>query len=112
MRALLCSLFVVLAMGTVTSVSAAEPATFTIIAKAGRLIPDKLVIPAGQRVKLIFRNQGPGPEEFEIAEMRIEKVLAEGADSFAVLPPRKTGDKIRLFGDFHPDTAVCNITVQ
>jgi len=92
--------------------SAADTPTFTVIAKGGRLIPDKLTIPAGQRVKLIFHNQGPGPEEFEIAEMRVEKVLAEGAESFAVLPPRKSGDHIRLFGDFHPDTAVCNITVQ
>ncbi len=92
--------------------SAAETPVFTVIAKGGHLIPDKLVIPAGQRVKLIFQNQGPGPEEFEIAEMRIEKVLAEGAESFAVLPPRKSGDRIRLFGDFHPDSAVCNITVQ
>jgi hypothetical protein len=93
------------------SVQAAAP-SFVIIGRGGKLIPATLEIPAGQRVKLIFRNEGPGPEEFEITEMRVEKVLAEGAESFAVLPPRKAGDRLRLFGEFHPDTAICNITVK
>jgi hypothetical protein len=92
--------------------SAAETPTFTIIGQGGKLVPAALKIPAGQRVKLVFRNLGPGPEEFEITEMRIEKVLAEGSESFAVLPPRKHGDRIRLFGEFHPGTAECLITVE
>lgn len=91
---------------------AAETPTFTIIGQGGKLSPAALKIPAGQRVKLIFKNLGPGPEEFEITEMRIEKVLAEGTESFAVLPPRKHGDRIRLFGEFHPGTAECMITVE
>jgi hypothetical protein len=106
----------VLAVGavllTMTVASAAETPVFTIIGKGGRLIPAALKIPAGQRVKLIFRNEGPGPEEFEITEMRVEKVLAEGSESFAVLPPRKHGDRLRLFGEFHPNTAECIITVE
>lgn len=95
-----------------STASLAQTPTFTIIGKGGRLIPSTLKIPAGKRVKLIFQNQGPGPEEFEITEMRIEKVLAEGAQSFAVLPARKSGDRIRLFGEFHMDTAECIITVE
>lgn len=90
----------------------AEMPGFVIVGRGGKLIPATLEIPAGQRVKLTFRNEGPGPEEFEITEMRVEKVLAEGAESFAVLPPRKAGDRLRLFGEFHPDTAVCIITVK
>ena len=96
----------------VTAASAAETPTFTILGQGGKLVPATLKIPAGQRVKLVFRNLGPGPEEFEITEMRIEKVLAEGSESFAVLPPRKHGDRIRLFGEFHPGSAVCLITVE
>lgn len=92
--------------------SAAETPTFTIVGQNGKLIPATLKIPAGQRVKLVFKNHGPGPEEFEITEMRIEKVLAEGSESFAVLPPRKHGDRLRLFGEFHPGTAECIITVE
>jgi len=95
-----------------TAASAAEMPTFMILGQGGKLIPATLKIPAGQRVKLVFRNLGPGPEEFEITEMRIEKVLAEGSESFAVLPPRKHGDRIRLFGEFHPGTAECLITVE
>jgi len=111
MRALRLFL-VALLPAVMAAAAAAETPTFTIIGKGGRLIPASLKIPAGQRVKLIFRNQGPGPEEFEITEMRIEKVLAEGTESFAVLPPRKHGDRIRLFGEFHPGTAECIITVE
>lgn len=105
-------LLVSLLLALVAAAAAAETPVFTIIGKGGKLIPATLKIPAGQRVKLIFKNQGPGPEEFEITEMRIEKVLAEGAESFAVLPPRKHGDRIRLFGEFHPGTAECMITVD
>lgn len=90
----------------------ADMPTFEIVGRGGRLIPAALVIPAGQRVKLVFRNEGPGPEEFEITEMRVEKVLAEGAEAFAVLPPRKAGDRLRLFGEFHPQTANCDIQVK
>lgn len=93
-------------------VSWADMPTFEIVGRGGKLIPSSLVIPAGQRVKLIFRNEGPGPEEFEITEIRVEKVLAEGAQAFAVLPPRKSGDKLRLFGEFHPQTANCDILVK
>src|SRR5690606_8313242 len=106
-------LIVFIAAGLATSAAmAAEVPSFQIIARDGHLIPATLQITAGQRVKLLFRNEGPGPEEFEIAEMRIEKVLAPGAESFAVLPPRKSGDRIRLFGEFHLDSAECIITVK
>jgi len=90
----------------------AELPSFQIVARGGRLIPATLQIPAGQRVKLLFRNEGPGPEEFEIAEMRIEKVLVAGAEGFAVLPPRKSGDQIKLIGEFHGATAQCIISVK
>ena len=57
---------------------AAELLTFHIVAKAGKLSPERIEVPAGQRIKLTITNEGPGPIEFENLDMRIEKVLAPG----------------------------------
>lgn len=111
MKRRLAPCLVALAAALVPAMAAALP-TFEVTARDGRLIPDRLEIPANQRVKLVFRNEGPGPEEFEIANTRIEKVLSPGATTFAVLPPRKSGDRFILFGEFHMDTAECIISVK
>lgn len=82
-----------LALGWATD-SLAESAplpTYTIVAEGGRLSPTRLEVSAGQRLKLILKNQGSGPIEFENLDMRIEKVLTGGATSFVVLPPLRPG---------------------
>lgn len=86
--------------------------TYRVVARGGQLHPSRLELPAGRRVKLVFSNEGPGPEEFEITELRVEKVLSPGAQSFAVLPAMSPGRRLRLFGEFHAATAECLITVK
>jgi len=86
--------------------TAAELPAFQIVAKDGKLIPNRLEVPAGVKFKLMFRNEGPGPEEFESTQPRMEKVLAPGASSFVVVQPLQPGT-YRIFGEFHPDTAEC-----
>lgn len=86
--------------------AAAELPAFQIVAKDGKLIPNRLEVPAGTKFKLLFRNDGPGPEEFESTQPRMEKVLAPGASSFVVVQPLQPGT-YRIFGEFHPDTAEC-----
>lgn len=87
-----------------TAVSQAqELPTFEVIAKDGRLFPERLEVPAGQRIKLVVRNQGKGPIEFENLNMRVEKVLAPGGTSFVVLPKLKPGE-YEFIDDFHLDT--------
>ena len=51
--------------------------------------PKRLDVPAGQRIKFILKNEGPGPLEFENADLHVEKILSAGAESFVVikLPP-------------------------
>lgn len=83
---------------------AAEPPTFQIVAKGGKLSPERIEVPAGQRIKLVIRNEGPGPIEFENLDLRIEKVLAPGASSFLVTPPLKPGAHT-FIDEFHADTA-------
>lgn len=69
--------------------AAAVLPTWTITVKDGVFTPRRLEVPAGQRIKFILRNEGPGPLEFENADLHVEKILAAGAESFVVikLPP-------------------------
>jgi hypothetical protein len=93
-----------LGLGWGTGAHAQELPTFEVIAKEGRLFPERLEVPTGQRVKLVVRNEGKGPIEFENLAMRVEKVLAPGATSFVVLPKLKPG-QYEFIDEFHMDTA-------
>lgn len=90
--------------GLVGAAAASELATFPIVIKDGRINPARLEVPAGQKIKLTIRNEGPGPTEFENLELRVEKVLAPGASSFVVIHPLKPGS-YRFFDEFHPTTS-------
>lgn len=63
--------------------------TWTITVRDGVFTPKRLEVPAGQRIKFILKNEGPGPLEFENADLHVEKILAANAESFVVvkLPP-------------------------
>ncbi len=85
--------------------------TFEIVAKDDRLSPERLEVPAGQRIKLILRNQGKSPIEFENLGMRVEKVLAPGATSFVVLPRLKPGE-YEFIDEFHMDTGKMKVIAK
>lgn len=90
-------------LGWATEGQAQELPTFEVIARDGQLFPSRLDVPVGQRIKLVVRNQGKGPIEFENLNMRVEKVLAPGASSFVVLPKLKPGE-YEFIDEFHMDT--------
>ena len=81
-----------------------ELPSFKLSIKAGRFDPETIEVPAHTKFRLLIKNEGPGPEEFESIELRKEKVLAPGASSFLIFQPMKPG-VYKFFGDFHPDTA-------
>lgn len=81
----------------------AELQVFSLVIKDGRITPARLEVPAGRKIKLAIKNEGPGPSEFENLSLRIEKVLAPGAASFLVIHPLKPGS-YRFIDEFHPDT--------
>ncbi|MBW7923854.1 MAG: cupredoxin domain-containing protein [Burkholderiaceae bacterium] len=83
---------------------AAETATYPVVVRDGRIEPARLEVPAGVKIKLTIRNEGPGPCEFENPDLRVEKVLAPGASSFVVIHPLRPGS-YRFFDEFHPDTS-------
>ena len=86
-----------------TAGAAADLPAYTLVAKDGRFTPEVLNVPAGVRFKIVLRNDGPGAVEFESLELRKEKVLAPGAQSFVVIAPLRPGE-YPFFDDFHPDT--------
>jgi hypothetical protein len=94
-----------------TLLGAAELPTFAVTLTAGRIDPPRLEVPAKTRVKLTLRNAGGGAAEFEGRDVRVEKVLAPGAESFVVLPPLAPGT-YRFFDDFHPDAPGVLIVVK
>lgn len=97
----IASLWLLLGWGT--QVRADELPVFEVVARDGRLAPARLEVPTGQRIKLVVKNEGKTPIEFENLSMRVEKVLAPGATSFVVLPRLKPG-QYEFVDEFHPDT--------
>ena len=85
--------------------------TINVVAKGGRLSPERIEVPAGQRIKIIIRNEGPGPIEFESFNPRIEKVLAAGGTSFVVLPPLKPGT-YTFIDEFHMETGAMQLIAK
>ena len=92
-------------------VTAADLPTYEIVAKEGRLIPGTLRVPAGQRFKIVLKNEGNDAIEFESNDLRKEKVLAPGAKSFVVIAPLKPGT-YRFFDEFHEETGQGRIIAE
>ncbi|BAL95566.1 cupredoxin domain-containing protein [Rubrivivax gelatinosus] len=88
-----------LAAGTAWSQSLA---TYAVVIKNGRIEPARLEVPAGVKIKLTIKNEGPGPAEFENLDLRVEKVLGPGASSFVVIHPLRPGS-YKFFDEFHPE---------
>lgn len=89
----------------------ADLPVYTLVARDGRLAPAVLEVPAGQRFKIVIKNEGRDAIEFESLQLRKEKVLAPGAQSFFVIAPLKPGE-YDFFDEFHPDTAKGRIVAK
>ncbi len=79
---------------------AADLPTFNLEMNDGKLNPARIEVLAGQRIKIAIRNTGKGAAEFESVQLRKEKVLAPGGDSFVVIAPLDPGE-YKFFDDFH-----------
>jgi len=77
----------------------------------GVYVPQNIQIPAGQRFKIIIKNTGKGPAEFENLSMRVEKVLAPDVESFVVIQPLKPGS-YHFIDEFHMDMKGFDIIVK
>ena len=94
-------LLALLLIGVLETAHAEDLPAFAVTARDGRLLPERIEVPAGRRVKLTLKNEGASPVEFENLDLRVEKVLAPGAASFVVVPSLKPGS-YRFVDEFHP----------
>jgi len=85
--------------------------TYTILIQGHRFEPEQLVIPAGQKVKIVIDNQDPTAEEFESYELNREKVIGGGKQVVIYVGPLKPG-MYKYFGDFHSKSAQGVIVAQ
>jgi high-affinity iron transporter len=69
-----------------------------------RFIPDRIVVPANQKFKLMVKNTDDTADEFESTDLNREKLVAPGQTITVFLGPLDPGT-YKFFGDFHQDTA-------
>lgn len=82
-----------------------------IVIKDHRFIPDRVEVPAGQKVTLVIKNQDSGPEEFESHDLKREKIVAGGKEIRVVIGPLKPGE-YKFFGEYHEATAKGVVVVK
>ena len=99
MKRLALSLFLSTAL-----VAFAQDKEFAITIKDHRFTPDRVEIPAGQKVKFVVDNQDATPEEFESNSMKIEKVIPGKSKATIFVGPLKAGE-YKFVGEFNEKTA-------
>jgi len=89
----------------------ADLAEFRLVIKNHQFEPASLVIPAGQKIKLVIENQDPTPEEFESHLLNREKIVPANGKTAIFLGPLDPGT-YPFIGEFNPKTATGNIIVK
>jgi len=74
-------------------------------------VPDKIVIPADTKVKLIIHNRDEASEEFESYELNREKLIMGGKKGVVFIGPLAIGE-YPFFGEFSEKTAQGTIIVK
>lgn len=82
----------------------ADKPIFELIIRDHLFYPSELVIPAGQKIKLLITNEDTTPEEFESYELNREKVILGGKKTVIFIGPLKAGE-YPFFGEFNMATA-------
>jgi plastocyanin domain-containing protein len=100
MNRVLAALLLPLSLG----VLAAGESEFNLVIEGHKFTPDRIEIPAGQKVKLFVENKDATPEEFESAPLRIEKVIPGKSKATVYVGPLKAGE-YKFIGEFNPKTA-------
>ncbi len=77
-----------------------ELPTFRLECNNGVFTPQRLQVPAGQKFKVEIFNTGTEAIEFESLQLRKEKALNPGGQSFVVIYPLDAGE-YKFFDDFH-----------
>ena len=98
---------VIMAMLSATAaypLQAKDLPVFNLSVKDGHFSPVQVEVPAGEKFKLVVKNEGSGTEEFESSDLNREKLITPGASVVIIIGPLKAGS-YGFYGEFHPQTA-------
>jgi len=104
------ALAAVLVLGFVGAAVAADTEVKLAIEK-NRFDPDVIKVKAGAPFVLVITNKDKGPEEFDMATPRIEKVIPAGKTVRLKMPALKPGT-YPFVGEYHSDTAKATIVAE
>jgi plastocyanin len=100
-----------MAFGTVAAAAAADPAEIPLVIEKNRFQPDVIQVKAGAPFVLVITNKDKGPEELDMAQPRIEKVIPGGKTVRLKMPALKPG-KYPFVGEYHSETAKATIVAE
>lgn len=95
----------------VAATAMAGAPTFEINIRNHLFEPDRIIIPANTKVKLVIYNRDATPEEFESYELNREKVIMGGRKAIVFIGPLAPGE-YPFFGEFNPQTALGTVVVR
>ena len=84
---------------------------YSVRIKNHEFLPNELMVPAGQKIKITVENLDPTPEEFESYDLHREKVISGNSKVILFIGPLKPG-AYKYFGEFHQETAQGTILVK
>ena len=95
--------FVVLLMA-MAGLARAEDPTFELALRNHQFTPAEITVPAGQKIKLVVKNEDATPEEFESKKLNREKVIPARSQATIFVGPLKPGES-PFVGEYHEKTA-------
>ena len=104
------ALAAVLVLGFAGAAVAADT-EFKLVIEKNRFEPDVIKVKAGAPFVLVITNKDKGPEEFDMATPRIEKVIPAGKSVRLKIPALKPG-KYPFVGEYHSETAKATIVAE
>jgi len=82
--------------------SRADEPVFEVEMKDGVITPPRFEVPAKTRFKIIIKNTGTVPAEFESYELRKEEVVPAGGTGKMIIRSLDPGE-YKFFDEFQPD---------
>jgi uncharacterized cupredoxin-like copper-binding protein len=90
---------------------AQAPQEIPLVIEKNRFQPEIIKVKAGAPFVLVITNKDKGPEEFDMAQLRIEKVIPAGKTVRLKMPALKAG-KYPFVGEYHSETAKATIVAE
>jgi len=83
--------------------AAQQAAAVSISVKGGRFVPSEIHAPANRPLTISVKNLDAAAIEFESVSLRVEKIVAPGAQGAVRVRPLAPG-RYEFFDDFHQQT--------